>query len=71
MRKKYVFVREKGDDGRGMRECVLNVEKTGISVFPPVNLFLYLLQLVITTWERVRKHPEPKPLFSATPSRKS
>lgn len=40
MRKKYVFVREKGDDGRGMRECVLNVEKTGISVFPPVNLFL-------------------------------
>ena len=45
MRKKYVFVREKGDDGRGMRECVLNVEKTGISVFPPVNLFLYLLHI--------------------------
>ena len=71
MRKKYVFVREKGDEGRGMRECVLSVEKTGISVFPPVNLFLCLLQLVITTWERVRKHPEPKPLFSAIPSLKS
>lgn len=33
MRKKYVYVREKGDDSRGMRERVLTVEKTGISVF--------------------------------------
>ena len=48
LREKNVFVRVKGDDGGGMRECVLSVERQ-VSVLPPLNLSLCLLQLVITT----------------------
>lgn len=71
MRKKYVFVREKGDDGRGMRECVLSVEKTGIICVPSCESVPLSSAACHNYLGKGKETPRAKTSFSAIPSLKS